>query len=176
MDTSIYRAISHFARRTGWLHPPVIAFAKYGIALFGVALLVGWWLGRQRPTTAAIAAVACTAVAVFVALAAAQLVGHIFDRARPYDAIAGAVAGGLWVVDRRLGRVVVGLAVAMAFARVYVGAHYPGDVVAGLVLGAVIAAAVNRLAGRIVAQLLDRLARTALGPLIRSGGAEAERA
>ena len=30
------------------------------------------------------------------------------------------------------------LAVLMAFTRVYVGAHYPGDVVAGLALGGLI--------------------------------------
>ena len=40
--------------------------------------------------------------------------------------VAGAVAGGLGIVDRRLGRIAVGLAVLMAAARVYVGAHYPG--------------------------------------------------
>ena len=38
--------------------------------------------------------------------------------------LAGAVAAGLWLVNRRLGNVAVLAAAAMAFARVYIGAHY----------------------------------------------------
>jgi undecaprenyl-diphosphatase len=49
--------------------------------------------------------------------------------------MAGAVAVGLFLVSRSLGIVASVAALAMAFARVYVGAHFPVDVVAGLVLG-----------------------------------------
>ena len=47
-----------------------------------------------------------------------------------------AVAVGLFFVDRSASasRATVA-AVVMAFTRVYVGAHYPGDVLAGLALG-----------------------------------------
>jgi len=198
MDESLFKVVNRFAERTGWLHPPAVAYAKYGIALFGVALLAGWWIGRLRSNMAVVAAVVCTVVAVFVALGAAQLLGHLVDRARPYDAIdgvrvlvarttdfsfpsdhatvAGAVAGGLWFADRRVGRIAIGLAVGMAFARVYVGAHYPGDVLAGLGLGVFVAVAVNRLAVRPVIALVDRLVRSPLGPLVARIGDELERA
>ncbi len=140
----------------------------------------------------------CTVVAVFVALGVARLLGHLVDRARPYDAVdgvrvlvarttdvsfrsdhatvAGVVAGGSWFAERRLGPAVIGLAVVMAFARVYVGARDPGDVLAGLVLGAVVAVAVNRLTVRPVTALVDRLVRSPLGPLIARSGDELERA
>jgi undecaprenyl-diphosphatase len=39
------------------------------------------------------------------------------------------------------------LAALVAFSRVYVGVHYPGDVVAGAVLGVVLATALRMLAG-----------------------------
>lgn len=39
-----------------------------------------------------------------------------------------------------------GLAAAIAFSRVYVGVHYPGDVIAGALLGIGIAIALRRLA------------------------------
>lgn len=39
--------------------------------------------------------------------------------------MAGAVAAGVWLVNRRLGVIAAIAAVAMALARVYVGAHYP---------------------------------------------------
>lgn len=198
MDASLFRIVNGFADRTGWLHPPAVAFAKYGIAAFALVLLAGWWLGRQRPETTTLAAVACAVVAVFVALGAAQLIGHVVGRARPYDAMtgmrvlvsrttdfsfpsdhataAGAVAGGLWFVDRRLAQVAVGLALLMALTRVYVGAHYPGDVLAGLVLGSATAAGVHLLASGPMAALLGRLARSPLRPLIESDGGDLERA
>lgn len=198
MDASLFRFVNRFADRTGWLHPPVVAFAKYGIVAFVVVLLAGWWLGRQRPEMTSLAAVACTVLGVFVALGAAQLIGHAVGRARPYDAmtgmgvlvsrttdfsfpsdhatVAGAVAAGVWFVDRRLARVAVGLALLMAVTRVYVGAHYPGDVLAGLLLGAAVVAAVHRLARGPTAALLGHLAGTPLRPLISREGGDLERA
>ena len=53
--------------------------------------------------------------------------------------MAGAVAAGLLLAHRRLGAVAVVAAVLMAFSRVYIAAHYPWDVVAGLLLGAAVA-------------------------------------
>jgi len=197
MDTWLFRTINDFATRTGWLHPFVVVYAKEGIALFAVALAAGWWIARGQDDTDSAAAVVCTVVAVFVALGVAQLLGHLLDRARPYDAIdgvrvlvsrttdfsfpsdhatmAGAVAGGLWIVDRRLGRITVVIAVVMAAARVYVGAHYPGDVAAGLALGAIVAATVVRIGRPVTARLLGQLVSTAVGPLIRRRGPDAER-
>jgi undecaprenyl-diphosphatase len=188
MDASLYRAVNRLATRTGWLHSPVVAYAKYGIALFAVALLIGWWVGRQRDSTADLASVGCTIVAVFVALGLAQVLGHLLDRARPYDVVTsvkvlvdrtndfsfpsdhatvvGTVAGGLWFVDRRLGRAVAGFALLMAFARVYVGAHYPADVIAGLALGVATAVAVRPIATLVFVPLVERLRDTPLRPLL----------
>ena len=50
--------------------------------------------------------------------------------------LAGAVAGGLWLVNRPLGAIAVLAAAVMAFARVCLGAHYVHDVLVGLALGA----------------------------------------
>jgi len=188
MDAAFYRVVNRFAARTGWLHPPVVAYAKYGVVLFAVSLLAAWWLGRKRSSPAPLAALACTVAAVFVALGLAQLLGHLVDRARPYTAmsavnvlvarttdfsfpsdhatVVGAVAAGLWFVDRRLGRVVAVLALLMACARVYVGAHYPGDVLAGLALGAGTAVVVRLFAMRIFVPIIDRLRNTPLRWLV----------
>ena len=53
--------------------------------------------------------------------------------------MAGAAAVGLWIVNRRLGIVAAAAALLMAITRVYIAAHYPGDVLAGLLLGAIVA-------------------------------------
>lgn len=96
-----------------------------------------------------------------LALAVNQPITHLFHEARPYvthphilllasrspdysfpsdhAVMAGAAATGLLLVSRRLGMVAVAAAIVMAFARVYVAAHYPWDVLAGLLLGAGVA-------------------------------------
>ncbi|MCI2421194.1 phosphatase PAP2 family protein [Saccharopolyspora sp. K220] len=65
--------------------------------------------------------------------------------------IAAAAAVGLAVAWRRLAVVAVVLAVLESFLRVFVGVHYPHDVVAGLLLGAITAAAVMALATTLAA-------------------------
>jgi membrane-associated phospholipid phosphatase len=120
-----------------------------------------------------------------LALAINQPIGSAIGRVRPYDTIAnmhllvdktkdfsfpsdhatiaGAVAAGLLLANRRLGLVAIIAAVAMAFARVYVGAHYPGDVAAGLGLGATVTVVANRLGVRLV---LSAVSKTPLRGII----------
>jgi len=77
------------------------------------------------------------------------------------------------IADRRLraiGLAVLAMAVATAWARVYVGVHFPMDVASGALLGACIAGAAQALAGgmaelRVHAQpQLTRLSRILAGP------------
>jgi membrane-associated phospholipid phosphatase len=96
------------------------------------------------------------------------LVSRTTDFSLPSDhaTMAGAVAAGLFLANRRWGTIAAAAALLMAFTRVYVGAHYLSDVLAGLALGAAVAVigwwAVVPLLDRLVA----RLARTPLRPLI----------
>jgi undecaprenyl-diphosphatase len=188
MDASLYRAVNRLADRTGWAHPLFIGYAKYGVLLFAAFLLAGWWLARRRADIDAVGAVVWAGAAAVVALGVGQVIGHAVDRARPYAVMptahvlltrttdfsfpsdhatsVGAVAAGLLLAHRRLGLLAAGLAVVMAFARVYVGAHYPGDVAAGLLLGAGIVVALHPFATRILRPLLSRLAQSPLRLLI----------
>src|SRR4029078_3219824 len=93
-----------------------------------------------------------------LALGAAQIIAHIWERPRPYIAHPGdahlfiaashdpsfpsdhataafAIAVALLLRDRQEGMLRVVLAVTLCVARVAVGTHYPGDVLAGAVLG-----------------------------------------
>jgi undecaprenyl-diphosphatase len=159
VDDQAMLAVNSFARHTGWLHAPVLAYAAYGVLLFAVLLLAGILTSRSGGTrTLAAAGWAC--VGTLLAVAVNQPVGHLFAEARPYAThpgllrladptrdfsfpsdhavMAGAVTAGLLLVSRRLGLVAAAAALVMAFSRVYIAAHYPWDVVAGLGLGAAV--------------------------------------
>lgn len=187
--SSLFLSINEFARSTPWLHSPAAAYAKYGILLFGLLMLAGWWIARRRPSSV-MAAALLAPVATLAAFGVQQIVVSLVSEQRPYavlpDALvlisrttdpscpsdhaclAGATAAALFFVDRRLGWIATVLAVLMAATRVYVGAHWPLDVVAGLALGAAVSVVVVLLLRRPVTRLVDRLATTRLAPVLHA--------
>jgi undecaprenyl-diphosphatase len=190
VQKDLFRPVNDFAGATPWLHEPARVFANDGVVLFAVILLIGWWLARSRGRQAMIAALwaplgTLLAVAVNQPIVAAigearpytvlphalTLVAHSTDPSFPSDhaTMAGAVAAGVLLVDRRLGAAAWVLAVLMALTRVYVGAHWPLDVAAGLALGAVVALVGYLVLGRLIGWIVDHLARTRLRPLVTGG-------
>ena len=160
LDDRVMDAVNRFARDTPALHGLVLGYATYGLALFLVLLLAALVVARQR-SSRDLAATGWTALATLIAVALNQPLGHLVHERRPYAVhpqllrlahvttdfsfpsdhavMAGAVAAGLLIAHRRLGLVAVVAALAMAFSRVYIAAHYPWDVVAGLAFGAFVA-------------------------------------
>jgi membrane-associated phospholipid phosphatase len=90
------------------------------------------------------------------------------DPAFPSDhaTMAGAVAAGLFLVNRKLGVVAALAALLMAFSRVYIAAHYPMDVAAGLLLGAAVTLGGWVLLRRVLIRLVARAQRTRLRSLL----------
>src|SRR3954465_7552414 len=81
--SGLFGAVNDFARHTGWLHEPMLAYASYGVVLFAALLLVGWWLARSRgPRT--MAAALWTGAAMLIAVAANQPIVNGVREARPY--------------------------------------------------------------------------------------------
>lgn len=187
-DRTVFDAINGFARHTVWLHSPALAYATYGVVLFAGLLLVGWWVARSTGNHTKVAAALWTPLGALLALAVNQPISNGVGEARPYAVLpnalvlahrstdysfpsdhavmAGAVAGGLFLVSRRLGVVAALAALLMAFVRVYVGAHWPGDVEVGLVLGAAVTVGGFKVIERPAVALVGKLATTPLRPLL----------
>jgi undecaprenyl-diphosphatase len=85
-------------------------------------------------------------------------VGSSFPSGHAATSFAGAVV--LATAVRRAAPALFVLAGAIAFSRVYVGVHYPSDVLAGMALGSLVALVVLRVRSR----------RRLLAGLPRSGG------
>lgn len=188
VDRAWYVAVNQFSRDTGWLHAFFRVFAVYGVALFALLLLGGWWLSRSRRDHHRMAAALWAPLGTLLAVAVNQPLGRFVGERRPYDEVhhalllvprttdfsfpsdhavmAGAVAVGLLLVDRRLGLLATVLALLMAFARVYVGAHYPFDVIAGLLVGGAVTTIGWVVVRHPMRLLVDALCRTPLRPLL----------
>lgn len=189
MDSDLFRTINDFQARTDWLHGSALFYAKTGgPALLTLLLLGGVLIARSRRDAAGVARAGWAGLSTLVAVGLNQPIVHAVDRARPYNALpdvsllgtksldasfpsdhatlAGAVIAGLFLVDRRLGIAATVAGLLLAVDRVYVGAHYPGDVLAGLAVGAVVALGGWVLLRRPLTAIVDRLQRSRLRPLL----------
>ncbi|MDP3275436.1 MAG: phosphatase PAP2 family protein [Deltaproteobacteria bacterium] len=166
-DRALFRLIHGL--RTGWLDVPMRWLAANGYYLGPVLLLVAL-LVRKRPFSKHFRD---GVLAWFVAtLVAEEWVKPLFHRARPpHDAALrgfvhvlgrtppvasmsfpsgttaalGAVCAMLWIRnEKKLALVAIGITVLAAFSRVYIGVHYPGDMLGGAVVGVLCAYAVQR--------------------------------
>jgi membrane-associated phospholipid phosphatase len=188
VNEQLFEQVNRFARATPWLHTVLLGYADYGVVLFGLLLLAGWWIARRQGS--AMSAALWTPAGMLLAVAVAQPIAAAVDEPRPYTTLhtilvlaapstdpsfpsdhatmAGAVAAGLLLVNRRLGLLATAAAALMAFARVYVAAHYPVDVLAGLVLGAAVTLVGFALVRPLLAAGLHQLERTPLRSLLAS--------
>jgi undecaprenyl-diphosphatase len=191
-DTQLFLDINGFARATPWLHGLVTAYAAYGAVVFAALMLAAWWVARQRASTSMMAAAVWAPLGMFAALGVNQPIAALVGEPRPYTVLpnlmvlahyshdpsfpsdhavmAGAVAVGVFLVQRRLGLLAGLAAVVMAFARVYIAAHYPQDVLAGLVVGAAVSLLGFWLVRQLLIRLLTRAERTPLRPLLTAVG------
>lgn len=191
MDRRWYLDVNRFARDTAWAHPVVRAYAVWGgIAVLVALLLAGWWLSRADGTSPA---ALWAGVGALVAVGVNQPVIHFFARPRPYVTIpgvlvlvarghdftfpsdhataAGAVICGLALARRhRLAAAATAAGATLAFSRVYVGAHYPGDVAAGLIFGAAVVAVGYPVAMLLLRPAVAVAARSPLRPLVMAEG------
>lgn len=179
-----FRDVNDFAKDTGWLHAVLVGYATYGVVLFGILLLVGYLMARSNGGISKVANALWAAGGMGVALVLTQLVAQAVNEPRPFVALpnvlllihhgkdagfpsdhavmAGAVAAGLFLVSRALGWTAAAAAILLAFARVYVGVHYPQDVLAGLAFGAAVVLLTGLLVRRLLVALLTAITRTPL--------------
>jgi membrane-associated phospholipid phosphatase len=145
------------------------------VVLVALIFLSPWPRRRRERRAGAVLATAAAGLALLIN----QPISHAVDRLRPYlahpahahvliarshdpsfpsDHATGAfaLAFGVWLYDRALGTVLLVVGAVLAFSRVYVGTHYPGDVVAGALLGMAMAFALFRV--RFTRRLIELIA------------------
>ncbi|MEU6173822.1 phosphatase PAP2 family protein [Streptantibioticus parmotrematis] len=181
---------------TGWAHsaPPwfddlVKYWSAYGIVIFAVYLGIAWWSARQH-TPLMMARVLVTPVTVVLVYVVNDLIKSVVQEVRPcrqlphlyhleacqaptdwafpsnHTVVAFSAATAFIIIDRRLGYVAVLTAIAMGASRMWVGAHYPHDVAAGVVVGVVLAIPLTLAGGRFGEAAVERARLGRLKPVL----------
>jgi undecaprenyl-diphosphatase len=125
------------------------------IGIVAVWFVLGWVLGRPLERRGAVLALLAAGGALLVN----QVLIRVWDRPRPFlahpihvlvsrstdssfpsdhAAASIAIAVAVLLMHRRIGLVVLAVALLVCYARVFVGAHYPGDVLGGAAVGLVV--------------------------------------
>ncbi|MFI0791783.1 phosphatase PAP2 family protein [Micromonospora rubida] len=164
-------------------------FTEWSIILLAL-LFVAAALPRLGAGPRSLALAVAAPVAVVLAYGGSELLKTVVDEERPcrtpadlvivaghcppvgdwsfpsnHSTIAGALAAAILLLSPRLAWYAVPLAALAAFSRAFVGVHYPHDVVAGLLLGALVVTVGTPLLARPVAEVLRRRERRAERPV-----------
>ncbi|MFE2706654.1 phosphatase PAP2 family protein [Streptomyces mirabilis] len=199
VDGSLFTTVTDFARDTPWLNTPIELWTNAGLGVFAVLMLMGWWNARRRDARSMALALAAP-VAVVAAFALAEVAKKLVAEVRPcyslphaylvdacpartdyafpsgHSTTAFAAVAALWLLDRRLSAIAAVFAVLEGFTRVYVGAHYPHDVLGAALLALPVAYLASRLMSRLATPLVAHLRTGVLHPVLADAPAGAHSA
>ncbi|MHA6759095.1 phosphatase PAP2 family protein [Streptacidiphilus sp. PAMC 29251] len=191
IDGSLYHwFITQAQNAPHWFDNLISFYASYGLGLFALMMIWCWWQARQARSAGTMALALAVPVAVVLAYVANDIIKSVFDEPRPcqvitspttiqpcpgvgdwafpsnHSAISAAAAAAIWMISRRLGAIAVLAALVMGFSRIWVGAHYPHDVLVGFLTGVVVAVPLMLAARRYGPPLVVRLESGLLRPLL----------
>ncbi|MER6361242.1 phosphatase PAP2 family protein [Kitasatospora sp. NPDC001527] len=192
IDGGLYRLVVGWAEAAPhWFNRLVELWTLLGLGVFALLMLAAWWRARGAGP-AVMARVLASPLVVLVAYAVNSGIKGLVEEVRPcaqlrvhdtleacpgpgdwsfpsnHTVIAVAAAAALWFADRRIGAVAAVAAVLMGASRVWVGVHYPHDVLAGALVGLAVAVPLALAAGA-AGPLVDRARTGPLRPLLGAG-------
>jgi membrane-associated phospholipid phosphatase len=192
MDYRIYHAINQFVFHHAWLGRGLSVAEKWAVPVIAVATVALWLLARPGGSRKWKLASASALVSAGLALLVNQLIAQFWHRQRPFAthpaahvwgsrshdpsfpsdhaSAAFGIAFAVFLYDRLAGSIFLAAATFIGVGRVFIGAHYPADVVAGCLVGFAVALLVVRVSGPLIrwaVSLVERLTDPLLARLWR---------
>lgn len=163
MNYELLKIINSFSSDGSTFLDKLMIFITNGaLFIFAIILFCLWIFGNSTVKKSALYAGISGVLAILINMGIAQiyfeerpfvthsdinvLVEHDADASFPSDHTAGAmgIAFGLFLRHKKLGLPVVIFGILTGFSRIYVGNHYPGDVLGGIIIGLISAFAIKR--------------------------------
>lgn len=166
MDYTIYSLINGLAGKFAALDKTMVFIAQNFQYLFAITLLLLWFKKDTKEKVAANRKAAIFALmTMLIAVGINHVIGFVYFRPRPYTlhtahllvnpsvdpsfpsdhaTFAFALALPILVVNKYFGRVMIVMSLLLIFSRVYVGIHYPLDVVGGAIIAYVTYKAIHK--------------------------------
>jgi undecaprenyl-diphosphatase len=175
-DTTVYHLINNLSGRVPAIDVTMIFFAKYALPIYSMLFIVAWFTlprsdAKQRHSLVVSGCAGILALLInfvishiwfrprpFVMLPKGsfnQLIPHSADASFPSDHVAGGFgfASAAWGASPKwISYSLTVLAIIVMIARIYVGVHWPTDVLAGMLVG-VLAGRVMRMLSTLVSPL-----------------------
>ncbi len=195
MDYSAYQAVNEFVFDNPWLGRLLAEVEAWAVPLLAVATFALWLLARPGGSRKWKLASASALAASGVALLVNQIIAKLWNRERPFAAhhsahvwgsrshdpsfpsdhasAAYAIAFTVFMFDRVAGSIFLAAATVIGIGRILVGAHYPADVLAGILVGLGAALLVVRTGKPLLTRLVllvERVTDPIVAPLWRRAG------
>jgi undecaprenyl-diphosphatase len=169
MNYSIFQFLNNLADHYDWIDDIMVVFAQDIVWIMLAVLACLWFTGKETNQKLAFYSLLSAFVALliasfiispvvnhsrpFVEHQVNQLISHSADASFPSDhaTMAFSIAFSVLLIKRKLGVIMLALAVLTGIARVYVGVHYPGDIVGSMVLSLLVSVIVFALRSRLEA-------------------------
>lgn len=190
-DVSLLYDINGLAEDSpAWLAKSIAFVGEYGLLLALVLLALWcWWGQRKRETlddaASSVAAVVWAPLAAGIAVLVNVPIRGFVERRRPFKdhdglellvhgktdfsfvsdhaTLAMALGVGLFVANRKFGLIGIALALSEGFCRVFMGVHYPTDVIGGFALGTAVVLLLSPPAMALLTPVVKAVGRTGRG-------------
>ncbi|RDI45871.1 undecaprenyl-diphosphatase [Falsibacillus pallidus] len=152
MNYKLFQLINHNAGHHPVLDGLMVFFTKEAMIVYALILLLMWFLGKDNYKQTVVLAALTGAIGLFINF----ILGHIFYESRPFithhvhlllphvkdssfpsDHTTGAFAlalAVLWRKHGKIGSIMLVIPILTGFSRVYVGHHYPFDVLGSVLV------------------------------------------
>ena len=189
MDWTLYHAVNELMLDDPWVGRALSGLESWSVPLLAAATFALWLFARPGASRKWKLTCASALASSGVALLINQLIAHFWDRARPFAAhhsahvwgarshdpsfpsdhasAAFSIAFSVFLFDRFAGSLFLAAASVIGIGRVFIGVHYPSDIVAGCLVGLASALLVVRLLRPLIERVV-RLVERVTDPLLAS--------